>query len=316
MRVSISIDVDTIGRDPFVRQTSETLAKGLRLSWDRSLPRLIDFLEKRKVSATFFIVAEDARRNPSWVRSLIKAGHEIASHSLTHPKQLSSLSKTEIRREIVESKKILEDVSQRPVLGFRTPGYKLSHTIFETLEEAGYVYDASLNLSIPYNTIKWLVRYLIPATKRAYIFVERPRLKRRPLAYRPSKVDYTKPALGVSEGYNVLEIPIFLLNWIHWPMASSLFQLLGPRIAGRLVKVFRGKAPFVPIELHDFEFVQRSDYLEVYGSYSRWGLLQFLGININRSGQHVIDAILSSFDNPEYVVMQEIPSLLGQLGER
>jgi peptidoglycan/xylan/chitin deacetylase (PgdA/CDA1 family) len=69
--------------------------------WDRGLPRLA---------------------NLSWdeVRAMADMGHEIGSHTCTHP-DMAQVPLEEARRELVESKKILETQLARPVRWFAYP---------------------------------------------------------------------------------------------------------------------------------------------------------------------------------------------------
>lgn len=47
-------------------------------------PRLLDLLESMEVKATFFLVAEQALHNPELTKRILKQGHEIGMHSLSH----------------------------------------------------------------------------------------------------------------------------------------------------------------------------------------------------------------------------------------
>ena len=48
-------------------------------------PRLLDMLERERVSATFYVVGEWAARRPDIVARAFAAGHEIGNHSWSHP---------------------------------------------------------------------------------------------------------------------------------------------------------------------------------------------------------------------------------------
>lgn len=62
-------------------------------------PRLLDILARHNVKATFFVLGQNVRRYPDIVRRAASAGHEIASHSDTHP-QLSKCSRDKVIREL------------------------------------------------------------------------------------------------------------------------------------------------------------------------------------------------------------------------
>ena len=69
-------------------------------------------LDKYNFKATFYIICNsvDKENRMNWnnIQTLEKEGHEIGSHSMNH-KRLSTLSEEEIRYEIIESKRCLQE---------------------------------------------------------------------------------------------------------------------------------------------------------------------------------------------------------------
>ena len=61
---------------------------------------------------------------PGSLSGLPRKGHEIASHGWWHRK-VSQCSAAEFRKEVVESKAILQDVSGRPIYGHRAPSFSI-----------------------------------------------------------------------------------------------------------------------------------------------------------------------------------------------
>ena len=59
--------------------------------YDRGLPRLVEELASVGLRATFFAVAATAARHAGRIREAAAAGHEVASHSDTHPQPFSTL---------------------------------------------------------------------------------------------------------------------------------------------------------------------------------------------------------------------------------
>ena len=107
------------------------------------MERIVALLEEAKATATFFWLSPLAQKFPAMVRSLVEAGHEIASHGVTH-KRLESLSTGELTSELVESKSILEDLTGQPIYGYRAPNFSITDKALELLESAGYRYDSSV----------------------------------------------------------------------------------------------------------------------------------------------------------------------------
>jgi peptidoglycan/xylan/chitin deacetylase (PgdA/CDA1 family) len=79
-------------------------------------PRLLDILKQRNIKATFFMIGQNAERNPAIVKRILSEGHEIGNHSWTHP-QLSKLSDDRVTEEINKTQNAIKDASgYTPVL--------------------------------------------------------------------------------------------------------------------------------------------------------------------------------------------------------
>ena len=124
-----------------------------RDEWEKFTPRVVDNTRKvlelfagHQVQATFFILGWVAEKFPFLVREIAAAGHEIACHGYSH-RLVYELSLEEFREDTERAKKLLEDVSGRPVLGYRAPSYSItgkSLWALEVLEELGFAYDSSI----------------------------------------------------------------------------------------------------------------------------------------------------------------------------
>jgi len=113
---------------------------------ERNFLRLLDIAEENGVRCTCFFLGWVAHRYPGLVNAAVKRHHEIASHGWAH--RLShDLTSEEFYEDAVRSKDVLEQISGRPVRGYRSAGFSLSHGntwVFDELLRAGFVYDASL----------------------------------------------------------------------------------------------------------------------------------------------------------------------------
>ena len=65
----------------------------------RWTPQVLDLLEQHNAKATFFVLAENAGRNPDLVRRARAAGHAIGNHSVSH-KNLTKLSAARLHAEV------------------------------------------------------------------------------------------------------------------------------------------------------------------------------------------------------------------------
>jgi peptidoglycan/xylan/chitin deacetylase (PgdA/CDA1 family) len=73
----------------------------------------------------------------SQVREWLSAGHDIGSHTLTHP-YLTQLSQEKAREEISGSRKKLEDLFERSIRHFCYPYGDWNEAVRELVREAGY----------------------------------------------------------------------------------------------------------------------------------------------------------------------------------
>ncbi len=85
-------------------------------------PLVLDLLREADLRATFFVIGARVRERPDEVRRIAAEGHELGSHTLTHPR-LTEVSDEEARAEILGGVEALEEVlGERPRL-FRAPGF-------------------------------------------------------------------------------------------------------------------------------------------------------------------------------------------------
>lgn len=100
--------------------------------------------ENATPKATFFLLGWIAERLPNLVREISNRGHEVASHGFDH-KLCTSQSESELKNDLIESKKLLEDIVGKAVTGYRAPSFSISDPILKTLRSCGYRYDSSFN---------------------------------------------------------------------------------------------------------------------------------------------------------------------------
>lgn len=80
---------------------------------------------------------EDRLMDESEIRAWLSAGHEIGSHTLTHP-HLARVDVKRAREEIFSSKKKLEDLFGVPIRHFCYPYGSWRQWVRDLVEEAGY----------------------------------------------------------------------------------------------------------------------------------------------------------------------------------
>lgn len=65
-------------------------------------PAVLELLAREQVRATFFLVGEQVRRNPSLPREMLDAGHQIALHCDRH-RNLLRLTPRQVREDLVRA---------------------------------------------------------------------------------------------------------------------------------------------------------------------------------------------------------------------
>jgi polysaccharide deacetylase family protein (PEP-CTERM system associated) len=96
------------------------------------------------VRATFFVLGWIARKLPGLIREIHARGHEVASHGVDHH-LCTDQSIDTLRRDLTDSRKLLEDIIGSRVNGYRAPSFSINNDILKIIEDAGYQYDSSYN---------------------------------------------------------------------------------------------------------------------------------------------------------------------------
>lgn len=147
----LSIDVDSVASHlegyGFERRPESSSEKA-GSAYEVAVPRALDLLERTGARATFFLIGEEAREHGGAVSEIARRGHEVASHSMTHRLPFADLDDQSLSYELSDSRHLLEELAQAPVVGFRAPSWDLSDRLIQALVEAGYRYDASTYPSI------------------------------------------------------------------------------------------------------------------------------------------------------------------------
>ena len=124
----------------------------MELRVERNVNRLLELFSTLNIKATFFVLGWIAKKVPGLIKKIHNHGHEIASHGFWHT-ICSKIPPDQLRKEIVSSKKLLEDITGTRVLGFRAPNFSVTKELIQCLKDFGYKYDSS------YNSFKLNPRY-------------------------------------------------------------------------------------------------------------------------------------------------------------
>jgi hypothetical protein len=169
--VSVSVDLDAVVCYHRIHALADAPSGEARFAILRkALPRLGQLFARHGIAATLFTVGRDLEEDSdgrALLAEMAKAGHEIASHSYSHPYDLVRLGREKIAAELDRATAAIAEACGVSPIGFRAPGYEISAELIALLCERGYRYDASVFPAIPYYLAKAAVMAAIRVTGRA-----------------------------------------------------------------------------------------------------------------------------------------------------
>lgn len=113
---------------------------------ERNTQRLLDLFDEAQIKATFFVLGWVAERHTNLIREIAARGHEIASHGYSH-QLVYKQTPDEFHSETARSKQLLEDLVQRPVVGYRAASYSITRQslwAIDILAELEFSWDSSI----------------------------------------------------------------------------------------------------------------------------------------------------------------------------
>ena len=262
---AVSIDVDPIpcyyrihGLDPgsAPHELRDLVAR-------RALPRFAELFASRGIAATFFVVAEDidsralgptARATAARYGDLVRAGHELGSHSYSHPYDLARWPAARARDEIARAHDLVGGLAGR-VRGFRAPGYDLSPAMVDELLRLGYLYDSSIFPAPGYYAAKAVMMAAMRATgRKSGAVMTDPRALFAPATpYRPSaRAPWRR---GRAE---LIELPVAVTPLVRAPAIGTSLLLAPEWMRRRLVAAMRGRG-FFNLELHGIDLIDAEE---------------------------------------------------------
>jgi peptidoglycan/xylan/chitin deacetylase (PgdA/CDA1 family) len=119
-----------------------------RLQWGQygnrvGVPKVLEFLAKEGIQATFYVPAVVALTYPDEQRRVIAEGHEIGVHGWIHEVN-STLPYEHERSLMLRAADTLEKITKVRPAGLRTPSWDFSADTLRIEQEIGVFYDSSL----------------------------------------------------------------------------------------------------------------------------------------------------------------------------
>lgn len=106
------------------------------------LTPFFNLLERYNIKITVFILGELIEKNIELIKNINDRGHEIGIHGWDH-NLLHSKNTKEFISEILRTKKCLESIIKKPVVGYRSPCFSLNNEKLEALIKSGIKFDSS-----------------------------------------------------------------------------------------------------------------------------------------------------------------------------
>jgi polysaccharide deacetylase family protein (PEP-CTERM system associated) len=174
---------------------------------ERNTYRLLELLDTHHTQATFFVLGWIAERHPALIRDINIQGHEVASHGYAH-RRIYTQTPAQFREETRRSKRLLEDITGRSVLGYRAASYSIttqSLWAIDILQEEGFAYDSSI-FPIRHD------RYGIPEAQRFCHVLNGPRGSHC-VEFPPSTVVLLRTNIPIAGGGYFRLFPYLLTHW-------------------------------------------------------------------------------------------------------
>lgn len=199
--------------------------------------KIIDLLKKSGIKATFFVTGYFAQAHPETVRAISKAGHEVASHAYRNT-NLTVLDSEEVYEGIERTDRLLRELSDREILGFRAPRCYINKQVLRFLFKLGYQYDSSIHPAIVPNHY---YNFNYPISP---YFIKRSELE--------------KGTSGI-----ILEIPMSVIPIIRFPISWWWMRNISESLTyfGTDINLHRGRD--VVLYFHAWEFENLPRFKEV-----------------------------------------------------
>jgi peptidoglycan-N-acetylglucosamine deacetylase len=229
---------------------------------EEGMPALLDIYAKYDVKSTFYFTGYIAKLLPDVVKMIIKEGHEVASHGKSHLKEngFDVMPFERQKRHLIETKKLLEDISGQEVISFRAPALRVNEDTSGALIEAGYKIDSSI------------------ASQRFDFFMSFGGLKKLKWLTAPRLPYHTSPDSLFKKGDGpLIEVPLSALFFPYVGTTMRVFPFMTSiqRRFLHLESAYLNGKPIV-FDVHPNEFIDESDEQRIIHNRSKNKLSYFM----------------------------------------
>ena len=121
-----------------VQTEQKKVAFTMNCAWNADdIDKILEVLKQNNTKITFFMVGDWIDKFPEAVKKIYEAGHEIASHSNTHPHS-NNLTYEENIEEIEKSNDKIERITGQRTKIYRAPYGEYNNTVIKAAQDKGY----------------------------------------------------------------------------------------------------------------------------------------------------------------------------------
>jgi peptidoglycan/xylan/chitin deacetylase (PgdA/CDA1 family) len=142
LTVALTFDHDSLS-DGIRRGDSPVKLSHAEFGHRVGVPRILELLEREGILATWFVPGATMDLYPGDTDAILARGHELATHGWFH-EDFSELRRDAQRQILDRSIDAVRRVTGEAPKGFRAPYWALGSETLEEVEDAGFVYDSSL----------------------------------------------------------------------------------------------------------------------------------------------------------------------------
>jgi peptidoglycan/xylan/chitin deacetylase (PgdA/CDA1 family) len=144
IRCAIGIDIDAVAGwlGSYGGQDSPSDIQRGMFAGEVGVPRLLKFLQRAGIRASWFIPGHSLETFPDQVRMVVDGGHEIGAHGYSHENPIN-MTPAQERRVMERSVELIEKVSGARPRGYVAPWWEMSDQTAELLLANGFTYDHS-----------------------------------------------------------------------------------------------------------------------------------------------------------------------------
>jgi peptidoglycan/xylan/chitin deacetylase (PgdA/CDA1 family) len=126
---------------------------------------ILDALRSVDARATFFVIGHAIPGREEILRRMVADGHELANHTVSHPRLDLLATRGDIERELLLGSRAIEQVVGAPPVQFRPPGFRYNEQVLEVAGLCGFSWAVLASVA--------MADYNMPSSKKIQRKVQR-----------------------------------------------------------------------------------------------------------------------------------------------